>query len=246
MASRRYSMGLEGGPPEPISFLHASSSQVGLSEGHVPSADGAATSLIVGKEDATDEEMTSSSSPEHNNNNKNSNEAQPSSPKRRKKKQQEPPARERPEEGQPWPYRDTLSFTRTLIFYGAGSITQEHKRACKQIQKCRSLRKKYCGQEGVKIVNPQLLEETDSNKISFQFGTKGVMEVFHASLPGQNLFDLPGIEQFHHDYQQLAEAVSEGAVRSFCFQRLQLLSTAFKMHTTMNTQVETEEQSNCK
>ena len=35
---------------------------------------------------------------------------------------QEPPARERPS-GDMWPFRETLSFTRSLIIYGAGSIT---------------------------------------------------------------------------------------------------------------------------
>lgn len=232
MAGRRYSMVLEGGPPEPISLLHSSSAHAALPEAGV-SADGV-TAILVGK-DAMD--GGSSSSPEK--------ETQPPSPKRRK--QQEPPARERPSEGQPWPYRDTLSFTRSLIFYGAGSITPEHKKACKRIQTCRLFRKKYCGQEGVKIVDPKLLEDdSNSANLSYHFGAKGVMELFHPSVPGQSVCQLPGIEQFKQDYQQLEEATSEGAVRSFCFQRLQLLSTAFKMHTTMNAQVETEEQSNCK
>lgn len=35
-------------------------------------------------------------------------------------RKQDPPARERPSNGEPWPYRDNLSFTRSLIFYGEG------------------------------------------------------------------------------------------------------------------------------
>lgn len=36
-------------------------------------------------------------------------------------RKQDPPARERPSNGEPWPYRDNLSFTRSLIFYGEGT-----------------------------------------------------------------------------------------------------------------------------
>jgi AMP deaminase len=38
--------------------------------------------------------------------------------------------------------------------------------------------------------------------------------------------------------------VSDGAMRSFCFQRLQLLSSAFKTHIIANGPVESHEQSN--
>jgi len=34
----------------------------------------------------------------------------------------QPPARERPDPDSAWPYRETLSFTRSLIFYGAGEF----------------------------------------------------------------------------------------------------------------------------
>lgn len=35
----------------------------------------------------------------------------------------QPPARERPDPNSAWPYRETLSFTRSLIFYGAGTYS---------------------------------------------------------------------------------------------------------------------------
>lgn len=229
MAARRYSNAFEGGPPEPISLLGASSSHLQL-------------------EDATEEDdrkmsgvAMGASGVGAASGQLDSFQAGSTSPNKRRK--QEPPARERPSDGQPWPYRDTLSFTRSLIFYGAGSITQENKRACTSIQKCRAFRKKYCGQKGV-LVDHALLQEKDPAKLSFQFGADGIMELFHESSPGKNICQVPSIQHFKEDYNALTEMTSEGAVRSFSFQRLQLLSTSFKMHTTMNTQMETEEQSN--
>jgi hypothetical protein len=59
-----------------------------------------------------------------------------------KNRHQDPPARERPAVGEDWPYRESLSFTRSLIFYGAGAVTHEHERACKAIQESRNLRQK--------------------------------------------------------------------------------------------------------
>jgi AMP deaminase len=46
------------------------------------------------------------------------------------------------------------------------------------------------------------------------------------------------------DYYRLVEMVSEGAMRSFCFTRLQMLSASFKMHITANGAVESVAQSN--
>ena len=63
-------------------------------------------------------------------------------PTRSGRRAQDPPARERPAQGQAWPYRDTLSFTRSLIFYGSGAVTHENERACKDIQECRQMRQK--------------------------------------------------------------------------------------------------------
>lgn len=36
----------------------------------------------------------------------------------------QPPARERPDPDSAWPYRETLSFTRSLVFYGAGEFAR--------------------------------------------------------------------------------------------------------------------------
>jgi hypothetical protein len=45
--------------------------------------------------------------------------------------------------------RDSLSFTRSLIFYGSGSVTPEHATAAKYVEEARSLRKKYFRGRGV-------------------------------------------------------------------------------------------------
>lgn len=156
-------------------------------------------------------------------------------------KEEEPPARERPQQGESWPFREALSFTRSLIFYGKGSITSESERACKLINECRMLRQKYFGGKGTRVKNADLLE---SDNLIFQFGLNGVAEIFHESCPGVNLIQVPNIEQFSRDYSTVVEACSDGSMRSFCFDRLQLLSTSFKMHMTLNGATEREEQSN--
>jgi hypothetical protein len=150
-----------------------------------------------------------------------------SPPNKKQRRHQEPPARERPTEGQPWPYRDSLSFTRSLIFYGTGSVTAEHVQACKSIQACRAVRQKYCGQQGT-LVQEELLVES-SNTLSLRMGNNGVMELLHKSSPDVNICVVPSIDDYNHDYGKLVEMISEGAMRSFSFQRLQLLSTAFKV-----------------
>lgn len=153
---------------------------------------------------------------------------------------QEPPARERPSDGAAWPFRETLSFTRSLVFYGAGSITKESERACAHIQDARTMRQRYFGGKGCVVADAELLQ---SNDLTFHLGADGVAEIRHPSSPA-SLVQVPNIESFSADYGRLVEMVSEGAMRSFCFQRLQLLSTSFKMHLTMNNMVEREEQSN--
>lgn len=155
----------------------------------------------------------------------------------------QPPARERPDLGSAWPYRETLSFTRNLVFYGAGSITKEHERACAHIQEARALRQKYFGGRATLLkFNNDLLK--DFGNLSIRMGQEGVAEIFHSSQTDTNLVVVPNVEQFSADYSKLVELSSEGAMRSFCFQRLQMLSTSFKMHTTLNTTIEMEEQSN--
>ena len=70
------------------------------------------------------------------------------------------------------------------------------------------------------------------------------MELRHDDHPDKLLCQLPTIDDFYVDYKRLVEIVSDGAMRSYCFQRLQLLSSAFKMHVTANGAVESKEQSN--
>jgi AMP deaminase len=154
----------------------------------------------------------------------------------------EEPARERPDEGHCWPYRETLSFTRSLIFYGAGSMTAEHQRACQHIQEARSLRQKYHGGKGT--ILPTDAQTLLRGQLRFEMGPDGVAELYSEQQPDQNLVRVPNIEEFSRDYQRLVEMTSEGAMRSFCFQRLQMLSTSFKMHTTLNSTIEMQEQSN--
>ena len=80
---------------------------------------------------------------------------------------QDPPARERPSDGAAWPFRETLSFTRSLVFYGAGSITAESEEACAHIQRCRSMRQKYQGSKGTIIRGGDVLMAKD---ITFRIG----------------------------------------------------------------------------
>lgn len=157
------------------------------------------------------------------------------------RKKQDPPARERPSNGEPWPYRDNLSFTRSLIFYGEGSVTVENERACQFIQEARALRQKYFGGSCDCIVDAKLL---GSDGVTFAFGKDGIVELFHDDLPGESLCGVPTMDDFYVDYKRLVEIVSDGAMRSYCFHRLQLLSSAFKMHVTANGAVESKEQSN--
>lgn len=155
----------------------------------------------------------------------------------------QPPARERPDLGHAWPYRETLSFTRSLVFYGAGSITKEHERACAHIQQARMMRQKFFGGNATVMKNEDLLK--DYVNLSFRMGKEGVAEIYHNSIDTEtNLIEVPNVEQFSADYHRLVELTSEGAMRSFSFQRLQMLSTSFQMHTTLNSTIEMEEQSN--
>ncbi|GKY93284.1 hypothetical protein MPSEU_000295900 [Mayamaea pseudoterrestris] len=159
-----------------------------------------------------------------------------------KQQLEEPPARERPQEGAAWPYRENLSFTRSLTFYGAGAVTQESESACLYIQHARNMRQKYFGGKAVHVSEPQLLED-ESGRLLFRMGPDGVAEIYNQDAPDNNLIHVPSIDKFRKDYDRLVEMCSEGAMRSYCFQRLQMLSTNYKMHTTMNSAVERQEQS---
>jgi AMP deaminase len=57
------------------------------------------------------------------------------------------------------------------------------------------------------------------------------------------LVTVPTVFEFMSDYNRLIAIVNDGATRSFSFQRLQLLSSAFKTHIIANGHVENEAQS---
>jgi len=225
----------------------------------------------------------------------------------------DPPARERPADDN-WPHRESLSFTRSLIFYGSGSITPEHETAAKYIEQSRALRKKYYGGRGVKCLlaskkkqkvsfvdtsggnsnekesvaigeengvagenedeqkKPSAASEqaaspsvngkqpaimtaatepsppattTPPPKLEYVFGNNGIVEIYEATdfRRTNNLITVPPLETFVTDYQRLVEMASSGAMRSFAFQRLQILTSAFKMHITINGAAEDEAQS---
>ncbi len=142
-----------------------------------------------------------------------------------------------------WPHRESLSFTRSLVFYGDGSVTPEHETAAKYIEEARALRKKYFMGDGVKC---QLSGDNGKlKKFEYVFSSTGVCEIYDASdfRRTNNLITVPSLDSFVKDYQRLVEMSSSGAMRSFSFQRLQLLDSAFKMHTTINGSAEDEAQS---
>lgn len=149
-------------------------------------------------------------------------------------------------------WQENLSFTRSLIFYGAGAVTTEHVKACKSIEACRALRKKYFGGGGC-VVQEKILKDSfddddkkNNNNLVFEMGEDGVMEIYHAedTEKTNNLSTVPTVEEFDTDYQRTTEMVNEGFMRSYCFQRLQLLSSGFRTHVTMNAPMESLEQGN--
>jgi hypothetical protein len=231
--SRRPAYFDRGGPPDPIEYLRRVSRLSGESDSDRMSRVDSAEDFVTadhegviseeGEKETSVEEPSKKAHDEH-------------------KKKQDPPARERPPEGQAWPYRDTLSFTRSLIFYGAGAVTHEHEAACQYIKEARGFREKYVGEGGTKFDEKAL----KTGILNFKFGNEGVVELFHESdvEMEHNLCQVPNIDEFYKDYARLVELVNDGAMRSYCFQRLQILSTAFRMHVTMNASVEMQEQSN--
>jgi len=164
---------------------------------------------------------------------------------------QDPPCRERPSDGAAWPRRDALSFTRSLVFYGAGAVTEEHEQACRYIEEARTMRKKYNGGGGTRNElcageRRDILSDLD-HALDYAFAPNGVVELFSASDPrgaAESLVKVPHIDEFVADYGRLVEMCNYGAMRSFCFQRLQMLTSAFKMHVTANSHAENEAQSN--
>ena len=88
--------------------------------------------------------------------------------------------------------------------------------------------------------------QNNNKSLTFQLGEDGVMEIYHVhdTEKKKNLSMVPNIDEFDKDYKRITEMVNEGFMRSYCFQRLQLLSSAFRMHVTMNRSIEALEQVN--
>lgn len=149
-------------------------------------------------------------------------------------------ARERPIDGV-WPERDALSFTRSLVFYGTGAVTKEHEEACKYILEARQLRMKYIGHQGTQSKISCNLSYSD---LRFRFDADGIAKIYTLDDPKTNLIQVPNLESFVKDYRRMERICADGAMRSFCFQRLQMLDSAFKMHVIANGSVENEAQSN--
>lgn len=82
-------------------------------------------------------------------------------------------------------------------------------------------------------------------RLEYVFGSSGVAEIYRASdfRRTNNLVAVPPLESFVADYNRLVEVAASGALRSFSFQRLQMLTSAFKMHVTLNGPAEDEAQS---
>jgi AMP deaminase len=153
------------------------------------------------------------------------------------KSYKDPPARERPKDDV-WPERDALSFTRSLVFYGTGAVTVEHEDACRFIMEARAMRKKYQGGNGT-VVHLMKDDMTLHYKI-----VGGVAEIYGDEKMDKNLIQVPNINEFVKDYERMEVITNSGAMRSFCYQRLQMLDSAFQMHVTANGSVENEAQSN--
>lgn len=104
------------------------------------------------------------------------------------------------------------------------------------------MRQKYFGGAGT-CSNAGILREAEG--LTFAFGKDGVVEIYHqnGAYTTKNLCSVPTIDEFDNDYKRFVHMLNDGAMRSFCFQRLQLLSSAFKMHITANGAVESQEQS---
>mmetsp|Transcript_56019 Transcript_56019/g.64676 ORF Transcript_56019/g.64676 Transcript_56019/m.64676 type:complete len:739 (+) Transcript_56019:41-2257(+) len=235
--SNSYSSHGEGGPPAPISFLRTTSDR------DVNSLSCRSTSYksIPENFESSDNDVGETTGKYTGTTDTTSNDNKTSG----RGVQEEAPARERPPPGQDWPYREKLSFTRSLIFYGAGAVTLEHEKACKHIEECRNLRQKYYfGDKSV--VEEEILKDPNA-RIVFLLGEDGVMEIYDRDNDIEkkhNLSIVPNVEEFSEDYKHMTIMVNEGFMRSYCFQRLQLLSSAFRTHVTMNGPIESLEQGN--
>ena len=88
-------------------------------------------------------------------------------------------------------------------------------------------------------------DTTTSPRLEYVFGQNGIVEIYESTdfRRTDNLITVPDLPTFVADYQRLVEMASSGAMRSFSFQRLQMLTSAFKMHVTINGSAEDEAQS---
>ncbi|GMI26708.1 hypothetical protein TeGR_g10379, partial [Tetraparma gracilis] len=152
-----------------------------------------------------------------------------------------------------------LSFTRSLMFHGHGTVTDENVAACAMLQEARAFRKHYCGGKGIE--GGALGEAGAEGRMPDRYEMKGgVLSLFSSSSvppptasssssssspapPPASLVSVPTIFEFMSDYNRLVAICNDGATRSFSFTRLQLLSSAFKTHVIANGHVENEAQS---
>ena len=83
--------------------------------------------------------------------------------------------------------------------------------------------------------------------LTFNLGEDGVMELYNLDDDNEKKYNLsvvPNVQEFSEDYKRMTKMVTEGFMRSYCFQRLQLLSSAFRTHVTVNGPIESLEQGN--
>ena len=113
-----------------------------------------------------------------------------------------------------WPSRDTLSFTRFLMFYGEGSATEEHETACKYIIEAREIRKKYHGRGATLVHSDFDAYCAENRKIQCRMGSSGVMGIFIESVPDR-MVHVPSIEEFTKDYSRLVHICTDGMMRTF-------------------------------
>jgi hypothetical protein len=128
-------------------------------------------------------------------------------------KMKEPPARERPPDGT-WPEREALSFTRSLVFYGTGTITGEHERACRYIMEARALRAKFYGDQGI-LVSSKLKQPCAENGFMYKFNDDGVVDLYCGDGKGDSLVTVPSVDEFVKDYKRLEVICQDGAMRSY-------------------------------
>lgn len=99
--------------------------------------------------------------------------------------------------------------------------------------------------DSLPLVDVPSSSSSSVNDLEYVLGNNGIVEIYHSNdfRRTNNLISVPPLSSFVSDYQRLVEMASSGVMRSFSFQRLQMLSSAFKMHITLNGAAEDEAQS---